>query len=132
MNASLSMFFMKTKSISVQSSGRIVTWLHTINRGPCAILPQKTIWSRYSILLIFRQWKRITTIISIRGIPCGKRSYIQCPHQWRTSDFDQYRPLLHSFHFFRISNIFNLTEWEGMLSSRCILNMKRLATLKYK
>ena len=31
-----------------------------------------------------------------------------------------------------IPDIFNLTEREGMLSSRCILNMNRLVTLKHK
>ena len=34
--------------------------------------------------------------------------------------------------FYKIPDIFNLTEREGMLSSRCILNMKRLVILKYK
>jgi len=32
----------------------------------------------------------------------------------------------------KIPDIFNFTEWEGMLSLRCILNMKRLVTLKCK
>jgi len=31
---------------------------------------------------------------------------------------------------FKTSDIFNLTEWEGMLSLRCILNMKRLLSRK--
>jgi len=35
------------------------------------------------------------------------------------------------YQVFKISNIFNVIEWEGMLSSRCILSMKRLLVQEY-
>jgi len=45
--------------------------------------------------------------------------------------FSIFSHFIHST-FLQIPDIFNLIEWEGMLSSRCILNMKRLVTLKCK
>jgi len=52
----------------------------------------------------------------VRNVPQGHRYFY-----WNMS------PILS-----KIPDIFNFTEWEGMLSSRCILNMKLLVTLKYK
>ena len=43
------------------TSGRIFPWLHIFNKGPRSMTPQKIIWSRFLILLIFRSWRRITT-----------------------------------------------------------------------
>jgi len=60
MNASWPMSFMKTTSSSVRHPARIFTWPDIINSGPCAIMSQKTIWSRFLILLIFCSWRRIT------------------------------------------------------------------------
>jgi len=77
--------------------------------------------------------KNYNIIVSIIGIRSRKKSYTQCLRRWKTSDFYLYRQLLHVFNSSKKTpDVFNLTEWEGMLSSRCILNMKRLATLKYK
>jgi len=94
------------------------------------ITPQKIIWSRIfnTIDLSFMK-KNYNIIVYVGGVRSRKRSYIQCLPRWKTFAFQ----LLHvSNPFQKTPDVFNLTEWEGMLSSRCILNMKRLVTLKYK
>jgi len=50
----------------------------------------------YSIHLSSME-KNYNIIVSIRGIPPGKRSSKQCPYHWRTSDIHQNFRLLHSF-----------------------------------
>ena len=70
-------------------------------------------------------------ITSIREIRSKKRSSQKCPHRRKISDFSLFNYFMHST-LLKIPDIFNVTEWEGMLSSRCILNMKRHAILKYK
>jgi len=68
--------------------------------------------------------KNNNIIVSIRRIHSGKRPSKQWIYQRRTSDS------LHAFHpYTETPDVFNQTDWKGMLSSSWLLNMKRLVIL---
>ena len=57
----------------------------------------------------------------------GSDNVVRNAPQWHGNFYWNISPILS-----KIPDIFNFTEWEGMLSSCCILNMKRLVTPKCK
>jgi len=82
---------------------------------------------------MFRIWRRIAPLsFLLKEYPLG-RDHLNnvLINEELPIFFSIFSHFIHST-LLNISNIFNLTEQEGMLSLRCILNLKRLVTLKYK
>jgi len=70
-------------------------------------------------------------LVAFNNVRCGETCSFRILRKNNLISFNFHHEFSHRIHL-KTSHIFNLTEWEGMLSSRCILNIKRLVTLKYK
>jgi len=149
------MFFLKTTSILVRRSGGTLTRIYIIDENLTLAISEddkitrtilhvakenivseqfrKITQSKFSIRFISHPWRRITTSsFLLEEYP------LERDHLNNVLIIEELLIFIKIFDCFihstllKTPSIFNFTEREGMLSSRCILNMKRLATRRYK
>jgi len=124
----------KDLTLSISEENNITRTILNVAKGNIASERfRKTTRSRFSIWFMFRIWRRIAPLsFLLKEYPLG-RDHLNnvLINEELPIFFSIFSHFIHST-LLNISNIFNLTEQEGMLSSRCILNLKRLVTLKYK
>jgi len=71
------------------------------------------------------------TLVAFNNVRCGETCSFRIHRKNNLISFNLHHEFSHRISL-KTPDIFNLTEWEGMLSSPCILNMKHLESLKNK